>query len=241
MQRRPASERDAGPACILNDNQRILPRGKLMSQHPAALFLLCAFSVWSFSVSAQVPDRSKATDPASAKSTPDTCSLLSQAEIEKFLGEPVKEIKSSSQPVGGMLVSQCIFLTRTFANSLSLAVTSPDPAHSAKTVHDFWDHQFHSANSRSAEEPEGTRGAKGDDASQKQSSTQESEKPRLISGLGQEAYWVGSPITGALYVLQGGAFLRVSVGGIRQESARIDKSKAIAGATLSKLSASSLR
>jgi hypothetical protein len=60
-------------------------------------------------------------------------------------------------------------------------------------------------------------------------------KPRLISALGEEAYWVGGPISGALYVLQGDLFLRISVGGIPKESIRIAKSKSLAGAVLLRL------
>lgn len=38
---------------------------------------------------------------------------------------------------------------------------------------------------------------------------------------------MGTPITGALYVLKGD-FVRVSVGGVGEESVRIEKSKALA-------------
>ncbi len=61
---------------------------------------------------------------------------------------------------------------------------------------------------------------------------EELRKPRPIDGLGEEAYWVGNPISGALYVLKGNSFLRISVGGVREESARIEKSKALARAVV---------
>jgi len=38
-----------------------------------------------------------------------------------------------------------------------------------------------------------------------------------------------------LYVLQGDKFLRISIGGIRQEPERIEKSKALARAALKRL------
>jgi hypothetical protein len=63
----------------------------------------------------------------------------------------------------------------------------------------------------------------------------EGNKPRPIGGLGEEAYWIGNPVAGALYVLQGGVFLRISVGGVREESARIEKSKALARAVVKHL------
>lgn len=51
----------------------------------------------------------------------------------------------------------------------------------------------------------------------------------------KKAYWVGGPIAGALYVLQGNTFLRISVGGIHEESARIEKSRALARIALKHL------
>jgi hypothetical protein len=49
------------------------------------------------------------------------------------------------------------------------------------------------------------------------------------------AYWVGTPITGALYVLQGDNFVRISVGGVGEESARIERSKVLARAAVKRL------
>jgi len=42
-------------------------------------------------------------------------------------------------------------------------------------------------------------------------------------------------MTGALYVLKGDTFLRISVGGVREESARIGKSVALARLVLKRL------
>ena len=51
---------------------------------------------------------------------------------------------------------------------------------------------------------------------------------QICTGFGEDAYWVGNVITGALYVLQGDIFLRISVGGVHEESARIEKAQALA-------------
>jgi hypothetical protein len=215
-----------------------------MSHGPAMLFLLCAFLVSSLSLLAgQVPGVSAAprkskASPSSQKSALDACALLSKSDVETVLGEPVKETKPSGQLAAGMNVSQCVFLTPTFAKSLSVSVASPDSTHSAKTVREYWNHQFHSIGNK----PEERQGAEKRERpeSRERPAEDQNEKPRFIAGLGQEAYWVGSPITGALYVLQDGTFVRVSVGGIREESIRIEKSKAIATAAAGNLSRSSL-
>ncbi|HEX9224994.1 MAG TPA: hypothetical protein VF860_16815 [Candidatus Acidoferrales bacterium] len=74
-----------------------------------------------------------------------------------------------------------------------------------------------------------------DNATNKSEPESVESKPRLIHGLGEEAYWVGNPVAGALYVLQGETFLRISVGGVRAESARIEESKTLARAVLKRL------
>jgi len=64
---------------------------------------------------------------------------------------------------------------------------------------------------------------------------EELRKPRRIDGLGEEAYWVGNPVSGALYVLKGDAFLRISVGGEKDESVRIKKTRTLAQKALERL------
>jgi hypothetical protein len=53
--------------------------------------------------------------------------------------------------------------------------------------------------------------------------------------VGEEAYWTGNPITGALYVLKGNSFLRISVGGSADEEARFQKAKTLAQKALLRL------
>jgi hypothetical protein len=56
-----------------------------------------------------------------------------------------------------------------------------------------------------------------------------------VKGVGDEAFWSGTRVAGALYVLRGNTFIRVSVGGIADERERIDKSRQIAIAALARL------
>jgi hypothetical protein len=152
--------------------------------------------------------------PAAASSTPaEACTLLTSAEIEAVLGEPVKERKPGTQATGGLLTSQCFFGTST-ARSVSLTVTRANAAgRSTQTPRAYWRQQFQS--------PE----------HEKERDTQ----ARPIAGVGEEAYWTGNRFAGALYVLRGDTFLRISVGGIRDEQARIAAAKALALAALKRL------
>jgi hypothetical protein len=152
--------------------------------------------------------------PAAASSTPaEACALLTNAEIEPVLGEPVKERKPGTQATGGLLTSQCFFGTSS-ARSVSLTVTRANAAgRSTLAPREYWRRQFHPHES------------------EKERDTQ----ARPIAGVGDEAYWTGNRFAGALYVLRGNAFLRISVGGIPDEQARIAAAKALALAALKRL------
>jgi hypothetical protein len=175
------------------------------------------------------PQKAKGSATASAKETLDVCKLLSNTEIETIQGEPLKETKASIQPSGGMLMSQCVFHTATFAKSVNVALATPNGAgNSGVGPRKFWQRQFHFAE---IEEKE-TRAARRVPEPELE---EEGSKARPIQGLGEEAYWIGNPVAGALYVLQGDIFLRISVGGVREESARIEKSKALARVAMKRL------
>jgi hypothetical protein len=209
-----------------------------MSHRPIISLLLCSFLFSTASLSgsqaaggslqksAKVPE-----DTNSAKNV-DVCALLTSAEIEAEQGEPVKETKPSEQRDGSFLMSQCFFRTATFAKSVSLAMATPDPAKpSALTPREYWRKQFHPQEKGEEENHVAGKATKKAEPEREM----ESRKPLVIDGLGEEAYWVGNPISGALYVLKGNSFLRISVGGIREESTRMEKSKALAHAALMRL------
>jgi hypothetical protein len=229
---------------------------------PCALLLCSAFGLCGPAVGlpakkiSSSQDRTQRNEQPQTKTntsaTLDACSLLTDRDIASVLGEPLQERKASVQTTGNMRMSQCVFVTRDFAKSASLAVATPAAddtgGHSLRA---FWRNQFHSPrkpedekrpashkspaksaflSSREAGEskafPHGESDGEADEAGR---------RPQPISALGEEAYWVGNPISGALYVLQGELFLRISVGGIPNESIRIAKSKSLATAILRRL------
>ena len=157
-----------------------------------------------FAVSLVADDGQRA---AASSTAADACALLTSAEVEAVLGGSVKERKpGGTQAAGALLTSQCVFGTSS-ARSVSLMVARANAAGgSTLTPREYWRQQFHPTG------PEKERDT----------------RARPIAGVGEEAYWTGNGFAGALYVLCGDTFLRISVGGIRDEQARIATSKALA-------------
>ena len=161
----------------------------------------------------------------------DACQLLTSAEIEAVQGEPVKEAKPNVQPNGGMRISECLFHTSNSAKSVSVALATRSVGKAtALTPRKFWQRQFRGVDTQKDK----TRGAS-NEIEKPESKSEETGEARRIKGLGEDAYWVGSPIAGALYVLQGDKFVRISVGGVGEESVRIEKSRVLARAALKRL------
>ena len=105
----------------------------------------------------------------------------------------------------------------------------------ARSPREQWEQTFgrfdeeNEADTKEAEErKEGTRGA-GREKEEKMLA------PKKIEGVGEKAFWSGNRFGGALYVLKGDVFIRVSLGGSDKEEAKIEKSKALAQKALSRL------
>ncbi len=196
-------------------------------------FFLCAITLPNRPAHGRWPQKRTSGDAAmSASGKKDACILLTSAEVEAVQGEPVKEARASIQPNGEMLLSECLFHTTNFSKSVSVALATPSSAKpSALTPRKFWQNQFHASDM----EEDKMRAADRREQKREREGEKKARKPRRIEGLGEEAYWVGTPITGALYVLQGDNFVRISVGGVDEESVRIEKSKVLARAVVKRL------
>ena len=59
--------------------------------------------------------------------------------------------------------------------------------------------------------------------------------PLRVRGVGNEALWVGGLGSGSLYVRQGDAMVRVSIGGPGSDKDKIEKSKKLAAKVLKKM------
>ncbi len=170
--------------------------------------------------------------PAEASATPqpafrqiDACSLVTSAEIESVQGEAVTGTTPSSGVLSGFPSTQCVFITVTPVNSVSLVITQTG-AKADRSVRDFWKETFHRG-----EAPE-------KEAGEKKGGEEEEEKkspPQKVDDLADEAFWMGTQISTALYVLRGDSYIRISVGGAGDHAAKLEKSRKLAEFALKRL------
>lgn len=192
--------------------------------------LVCFTLITAVMGAAEGPHQGATPSPATSGVTQlaqvDVCKLLTNTEIEGLQKAHVEEAKASTQSGGGLLFRQCLFRTSTPAMSVSVALAIP----SAQQPRDYWRKQFHARPDKEEHEAKkkSTKSAHAKDE-------EDASKPIDIKGLGEEAYWIGGPISGALYVLHANTFLRISVGGVREEPVRIQKSITLARAALKRL------
>jgi len=158
----------------------------------------------------------------------DACALLTSKEIEGVQGEAFKETKLSGQATSGFLMSQCFFTLPTFTNSVSLLLAQRGEGSDAKDPKEFFRERFDEKRAGESERDRERDKKKGEEE-------EEGTPPQKISGIGDEAYWTGSRVGGALYVLKGNTYVRISIGGPAEQAAKIKKTKALAAKVLARL------
>ena len=152
----------------------------------------------------------------------DACALLTREEIEAVQGSRITESKKTERAEGGFRISQCYFGTEQTSKSVSLVVTQSDPDNPVKrTPKDYWKETF----TGYAVSKERVR----------ESEEREPAAPIKIDGLGDDAYWLGNRVGGALYAIKKKTFIRLSLGGPDDQTTKIDKSKTLAGKALDRL------
>jgi hypothetical protein len=189
-------------------------------------------------VNQNVSARNSNTTATQAAKGFDPCSLITRSEIESVQGEAVTETKTSPGNSSRLAVSQCFYQTTTPSKSVSLEVThrlSGQPG--ALSPREFWEERFERKDRERERErgQEGKREADKSDARANEEEEEEGPPPRRITGVGEEAYWSGNPMIGALYVLKGDAIIRISVGGIADQNLRLEKTKNLARMALNRL------
>ena len=178
--------------------------------------LICLIAVLAFGASCSKPKTPVlANSPTPPVADDFACTLLTAEETQAVQGEPFKSTKPNQKITGDLMVSQCYFELPTTVNSIVLTVTRKgeggrDPSQS-------WRDIFHREESGRKKEEK------------------EEKEPLKIEGIGDEAFWTGTRVGGALYVLKGNSYIRISVGGAGDQTQKIEKSKALAESVLKRL------
>lgn len=150
---------------------------------------------------------------AAGAPAPDPCALLADAEIRSVQNVGVIERIRSTPSSAPFEIAGCFYRTADHNGSVSLTLSLPRPERPDE-VRRYWDERFHPESGF----PEGKR-----------------QPPKPIRDLGEEAFWVGDPVAGSLYVLAGRGFLRLSVGGAPDDATRRARSLELARAALGRL------
>jgi len=188
---------------------------------------------------AQNGEPAATTAASTGKGKIDACALLTSPEIKSVQGEPLKETKASGSAEKGFLVSQCFFTLPTFNNSISLVVTQKGEGAAGRDPKEFWEETFEKSEGEGEKERD-KKSAKEREKEKERGKGREEEEEEAapaqkITGVGDEAFWTGSRVGGALYVLKGSTYLRISVGGAGDQQSKINKSKALARWALKRL------
>lgn len=165
-----------------------------------------------------------AASPRARAGGPDACGLLTETDIYAAQGQKVLERVGGEQVTPSFRTSQCYYRTAEIVRSVSLALTRPlAGATNPSGPRAYWRGRFHGV-----AEPAGA-------AAGASAQPNKHAPPKRVSGLGDEAYWAGDPVSGALYVLRGSVIVRISVGGVPDEEERVARSRALAARALRRL------
>jgi len=172
--------------------------------------------------------------------------LLTSDEIKAVQGEAFANAMRSDRQDGDFIVGQCYYALPTSANSVVVNVTTAREAAGARNPRDFWEGTF---GNEAGEGEERDRDKKERADREKKARAEkpkagerreeeegeEAAKPEKVNGLGDEAFWIGSRVGGALYVLKKDLYFRISIGGVGDEKAKLNKSRTLAQNVLKRL------
>jgi hypothetical protein len=185
-----------------------------------------------------------ANTTAATTTTPgriDACSLITRAEIESAQDEQVIEARSTAVSHSRFAISQCYYVVAPAVKSVSLELTQRVAAQSgAASPREFWEERFERAGRERKGESERQGNAQRDadkgGASREEAEEEEGGAPPVkVTGVGDEAFWVGNRKVGALYVLKDDSIIRISIGGAEAGNIKIEKMKALAQLAIKRL------
>jgi len=146
----------------------------------------------------------------------DACKLLTSEEIQAVEGEAMAEAKADRTAENGFVISQCYFSLPTFANSLTVRLVQKGSGSDAQDPKQVWQETVARNLEKALEQ-------------------RKKAPPERVHGLGDEAFWLGGPVAGGLYVLEGNRYFRIGLGGEANQERKIEKATRLARSILQRL------
>lgn len=198
------------------------------------LYLTCLLSSFIF-LGAACSERESAQSSSTPNGSPgptnliDACSLLSDKDVEKVQGTPLKNTKRSAN-TEGLAVSHCYFMLPQVADSVVVTVTQRGNGTDGRDPKEAWAELFHGQQKKPRESKEEREREAGREEGEKEPSA-----PEKIDNLGDEAFWVPRRFGGKLYVLKGNLYISVGLGSPGDKTTKMQKAKALAEIALGAL------
>jgi len=150
------------------------------------------------------------------------CALLARDSIAAVQGARVVSVKESGAKAAEVERRSCFFETDPFAKSVSLEWTKEIAPGAARRR---WDRTFHAAK----EDEEDEKSSRAESREKEEGEHERPAKPpEPVPGVGDEAFWVASPASGAFYAIAGSSSVRISVGGPGGATDKRERSKKLA-------------
>jgi hypothetical protein len=146
----------------------------------------------------------------------DPCSLLTADELQAVVGSAATATTPHRVMEDGFLIEQCHFMMPVVTDSVTLRVIQRAPEANARDPRQVWQETFARDLQHAMKE-------------------REDGPPVRVEQLGDEAFWMGGPKIGALYVLKGNRYFRLLIGGEPNQPVKIDKATKLAQAILGRM------
>jgi hypothetical protein len=150
--------------------------------------------------------------PAAMPAAVDACTLLTPTDVKDVQGEEPVESTASEQRDGNLIIHQCFFRLAEFSKSVSVSAGIVGRA--------YWERMF----------------AERSDSKEEEREREDRGNARLrVRRLGDEAFWLPTPVGGTLYVRQGENLFRIAVGGKASDAGRLAEATMLARRALPRL------
>ena len=161
------------------------------------------------------------------------CALITGEEVAAVQASVVLDATAAEQVRDGLAISRCFYRAADYARSVHFELARRDASRAdAPSPMLRWRELFEAEPAAGEGEPRKSRRIS-PEGSQEPPAEKLADR-QAVPGLGDEAWWVGTAVYGALYVRRDEAFLRLSPGGEGDLAAKLARARALAERALAR-------